>query len=237
MRKTFLIAGVAAFALGTTGVAIAQTPAPEVTVSAKLSPSKAGTKAKPKSAKLKLAINNNKDSKTTAKQIKITLPKTVKLSTKGLDVCTASDDKLLEGPKKACPKAIVGKGTADAFVNPFADSPAPLHFTLTPLAGKNELIFVLDSPVADAVLRAKIKGSTLTINIPDFLQMPAPNTYSALEKIETTLSKKKGKHSLLSTVGCKGGKHTTKVTVAYAPNPNPPVAGSATGSGSSKCSK
>jgi len=237
LRKTFLAAGTVAFVLGTAGVAHAQTPpAPSVDVTASLSPSKAGTKSKPKSTTLKLSINNNKESKTTAKQIKITMPSTVKLSTKGLDQCTASDTALLAGPKAACPKSVAGKGSADAFINPFATTPAPLHFTVTPLVGKNELIFVLDSNVADAVLHAKIKGSTLTIEIPTFLQQPAPGTYSALEKIATSLSKKKGKNSLLTTSGCKGGKHTVKVTVAYAPNPNPPSATSATGSGASKCS-
>jgi len=236
LRKSFLVAGTAAVALGITGIAQAQTPAPSVDVKASVSPSKAGTKSKPKSTTLKLSVTNNKESKTTAKQIKITLPSTLKVSTKGLDQCTASDDALLAGPKKACPKSIAGKGTADALINPFATTPAPLHFTVTPVVGKNQLIFVLDSNVADAVLRAKLKGSTLTINIPEFLQKPAPNTYSALEGLATSLSKTKGSHSLVSSMGCKPKKHTVKVTVAYAPNPNPPSQSSASGSGDAKCS-
>jgi len=238
LRKSFLAAGTAALALGTAtaGIAYAQTPGPEVTVESSVTPAKAGTKSKPKNATLKLAIHNNKESKTTAKQIKITIPSTVKLSTKGLDQCTASDEELLAGAKAACPKSVIGKGSADAFVNPFATTPAPLHFTVTPLVGKNELIFALDSNIADAILHAKIKGSTLTIDIPGFLQQPATGVYSALESIETSLSKKKGKNYLLSTTGCKGKKHTLKVTVSYAPNPNPPASPSATGQGDSKCS-
>ena len=57
-----------------------------------MSPTKAGTKSKPKSEKLKLSVKNNAESKTTAAKITITFPSTLKISTKGLDQCTASDD-------------------------------------------------------------------------------------------------------------------------------------------------
>ncbi len=88
MRKSFLVAAVATLALGTAGVAIAQTPAPSIESTGSGSPSKAGTKSKPKAVNFKLDVKNNAAAKTTAKSIKITFPSTIKVSTKGLDQCT-----------------------------------------------------------------------------------------------------------------------------------------------------
>jgi hypothetical protein len=49
LRKSSLVALTAAFAVGVTGVAHAQNPAPTIDVTTKVSPTKAGTKSKPKS--------------------------------------------------------------------------------------------------------------------------------------------------------------------------------------------
>jgi hypothetical protein len=199
LRKPFIAAGTAALALGVAGIAYAQTPAPSVTGTASVSPSKAGTKSKPKAVKLKLSVKNSAESKTTAKQITITLPSTLKVATKGLDQCTASDDDVIAGK---CKKMVAGKGSANALVNPFATNPANVTFKVTPIVGKNEVLFLLDSPTGPAVLHGKIKGSKMTIPILETLQQPAPSTYSALLDLTTELSKKKGKASLISAVGC-----------------------------------
>ena len=79
-----------------------------------------------------------------------------------------------------CKSSVAGTGEAHALVNPFAPNRAELEFKVTPIVGNKEILFVLDSNIADAVLHGKIKGSKMTIEIPKFLQMPAPNTYSAL---------------------------------------------------------
>src|SRR3954468_24276591 len=150
-----MAAGAAALTLGAAGVAYAQLPAGSITGTASVSPTKAGTKSKPKSEKFTLKVTNDPASKTTAKSIKITFPSTLKLSTKGLPQCTASDTKLLGGPAKVCKSSIAGTGEANAVVNPFATTPAPLKFKVTPVVGKNELLFVLDSAIADAVLHGK----------------------------------------------------------------------------------
>jgi len=235
LRKSILVAGTAAAALSIAGTAHAQT-APSISVTASVSPTKAGTKAKPKAEAFKLSVKNDPASKTTAKSVKITFPSTLKLSTKGLPQCKADDTTLLGGPAKVCKSSIAGTGEANALVNPFATTPAPLKFKVTPVVGKNEVLFVLDSSIADAVLHGKISGSTMTITIPPFLQMPAPGTYSALNDLTTSLSKTKGKNSLITSVGCKSKKHKIGVTVGYAPNPTPPAAGSASSSADAKCS-
>jgi hypothetical protein len=235
LRKSFFAAGTAALALGAAGIAYAQTPPPSVTVTASVSPTKAGTKAKPKAEKFKLAVVNSKESKTTAAKITITFPSTLKLTTSGLDQCTASDDALIASTA-VCKKSIAGKGTAHALVNPFADAPAQVEFKVTPIVGKNELLFVLKSPIAQAVLHGKIAGKKLTIAITPELQQPVTGTYSALLDLTTELSKTKGTKALIVSTGCKSKKHSVGVTVGFVPNPNPPAASTASGTGDAKCS-
>jgi hypothetical protein len=239
LRKSFMVAGAATLAIGAAGVAYAQNPAGEVTVTAKITPTKAGTKAKPKASKIVINVVNSAASKTTAAKIAITFPSTLKLSTKGLPQCTASDDVLLnQTPQKACKKSIAGSGTAHALLGPTAPSPAPLSFKVTPIVGKNELLFFLTQSPGNvkAVLHGKISGKKLTITIPTFLQQPAPGTFSALNGLKTTMSLNKGKHSLLTSTGCKAGAHKIGVTITYAPNPAPPTSPTGSGTGSSKCS-
>lgn len=234
MRKSFLVAGVATIALGTAGIAYAQDTTPSIEATGSGSPAKAGTKSSPKGVNFKLDVKNNAAAKTTAKSIKITFPSTIKVSTKGLDQCTASDDELIADPT-VCKKSYAGKGKASANLNPFSTTPAPLTFNVQPIVGKNELLFVL-SGSADAVLHGKIKGRSMTIEITPTLQQPVPGTYSALNELSATINKKKGKNALISSTGCKSKKHTVGVEVGYVPNPNPPAASSAKDSFDIKCS-
>ena len=235
MRKSFVAAGTAALALGVAGIAYAQTPAPSIEATASVSPTKSGTKSKPKSEKLKLSVTNNRDSKTTAKSITITLPSSLKVSTSGLDVCKASDDDLIASTA-VCKKSIAGKGEAHALVNPFAATPAEVEFKVTPIVGNKQILFVLNSNIAQAVLHGKISGKKMTIEITKELQQPAPGTFSALLDLTTELSKKKGAKGLISSVGCKSKKHAIGVKVDYAPNPNPPAQSSASTTADAKCS-
>src|SRR5690348_17353685 len=169
LRKPLIAAAAAALAVSTAGVAYAQNPDPSITVTSSVSPSKAGTKKKPKSETLKLKVVNDPASKTTAKSIAITLPSTLKLSTKGLPQCTKADQALLDNPS-ICKSAFAGSGSAHAVLNP--NAPAPLTFKVQPVIGKNEMLFLL-SGSASAVLHGKIKGSTMTIAITPQLQQPA----------------------------------------------------------------
>jgi len=238
LRKSFMLAGAAALTIGVAGVAYAQTtfPAPAPTATLKVSPSKAGTKKKPKSVKVTLGIKNNVESKTTATTIQITFPKTLKVSTKGLDQCTKSDDVILaQTPAKACPKAIAGKGVAHALLSPYTATPAAFNFDVTSVVGKSELLFALKQTNGgiNAVLHGKMSGRTLTVKIPSFLYNPG-GTYSALSDLSTTISKKKGKHYLVSSVGCG---YKVGVKLGYIPNPTPPAASSASTTAKASCKK
>ena len=240
MRKPLMVAGVATLALGTAGIAYAQNPAPAPTSTATVSPGKAGTKAKPKAVKFKLVVKNNLESKTTASQIAVTFPSTLKLSTKGLKQCTASDDAITQnGPDAACPGTKAGSGEAHAQLNPYSATPAPLIFKVTPLVGKNEVLYYLEQTngAVHAVLHGKISGRKMTIAIPAFLQQPAPGTFSALSDLTATLSLHKGKNALVTSTGCSGGKHKVGVVVSYVPNPTAPATSTASAPAEAKCSK
>lgn len=232
MRKSFLVASVATLALGTAGIAYAQNPAPSINVTASASPSKAGTKKKPKGVQFKLNITNDQLSRTTADTIEITFPSTVKVSTKGLKQCTLGDQALLDNLSK-CKKSFVGKGTANALLGPQNPTPGPLGFDIQPVIGKNEVLFVL-SGAANAVLHGKISKNKMKITIvPELRQVGG--VYTALKDIDVTLNSKKT--SLISTVGCKSKKHTIGVKLHYVPNPTAPAADTASSTADIKCSK
>ena len=55
-----------------------------------------------------------------------------------------------------------------------AATPAEVEFKVVPVIGNKEILFVLTSPIAQAVLHGKISGKKLTITITDELQQPAP---------------------------------------------------------------
>ena len=226
-------------------VAFAQNPAPTIDVTATVSPTKAGTKKKPKSEKVNLLIVNSKESKTSASKIEITFPATLKLSTKGLKTCSVAT--LDSQGKAACPSGSkAGSGTASALVNPSSAAPAPLNFDVTTyVAGKNLLAFYLQQQGTDSgvqqALPAKItksgKGQKLTIGIPENLQQPAPGVYSALQQIKNSLGLKSGKNALVTSVGCSSKKHKIGVKITYVPNPTPPATTTASDSSNAKCSK
>ena len=249
MRKTLIAALTALTALALAAVAIAQTPPPSIDVTATISPSKAGTKKKPKSEKLNLLIDNNRDSKTSASKIEISFPKTLVLSTKGLKTCSVA--KLDAQGKASCPRAsVAGLGTANALVNPTSDNPASLKFNVTTyVAGTNLLAFYLeqqgnDSGVQQAlpakittVSGSKTYGQKITISIPANLQQPAPGVYSTLIQIKNSLGLKSGTNALVKSIGCpKAREHQIGVKVSYVPNPNPPAASSASSADGAPCS-
>jgi len=247
LKKTLIAAVAAVSMLGATAVAVAQTPAPSVEVTAKVSPSKAGTKKKPKSERIDLVIDNNRDSKTSAGSIEIYTPKTLKLSTKGLKTCSVST--LNSQGKSACKTAAkAGTGTAEALVNPTSATPATLKFNVTTfVAGKNKLAFYLEEqgnpngvqqalPATIKKHKTKVYGQKITISIPKNLQQPAPGVFSALVQIKNSLGLKSGKNALVKSIGCpKAREHQIGVKITYVDNPNPPAKRSVTSADGAGC--
>ena len=237
MRK-YLIAVIAALAaLAMATVAVAQNS--DVTATTKVSPTKSGTKKKPKSIKITTFVQNNVPN-TTAAKIEIDFPKTVKISGKGLTSCKLSAIQA-NGPG-ACPaKSKAGTGLSHAVVGP---DRIPLNFDVTAfVGGKNLVIFYIKQQggTVSKALSGKIsKGSggfaqKLVITIPPDLQQPAPGLYAALTDLRSTLSLKKGKHALITSVGCKKKKHKFGAKLTFAPNPAQPPKPTASGTSTAKC--
>ena len=239
MRK-YLIAVIAALAaLAMATVAVAQSG--DVTAATTVSPTKSGTKKKPKSIKITTFVQNNVPN-TTAAKIEIDFPKTVKISGKGLTSCKLS--KIQANGPGACPsKSKAGTGLTHAVVGP---DRIPLNFDVTAfVGGKNLVIFYIKQQggTVSKALSGKISkgsggfGQKLVISIPPDLQQPAPGLYAALVDLKSTLQLKKGKYALVSSVGCKNKKHKFGAKLTFAPNPNQPPKPSASGTSTATCKK
>jgi predicted peroxiredoxin len=237
LRK-YLIAVIAALAaLAMATVAVAQNS--DVTATTTVSPTKSGTKKKPKSIKVTTFVQNNVPN-TTAAKIEIDFPKTVKISGKGLTSCKLSA--IQANGKSACPaKSKAGTGLSHAVVGP---DRIPLNFDVTAfVGGKNLVIFYIKQQggTVSKALSGKIsKGSggfaqKLVITIPPDLQQPAPGLYAALTDLKSTLQLKKGKNALITSVGCKNKKHKFGAKLTFAPNPAQPPKPSASGTSTAKC--
>ena len=234
MRK-YLIVGIAALtALAFTAVSFAQTPA--ATMDVKITPTKAGTKKKPKNSKIFLNIANS-DSKRTLSRLTITQPKTFKLSAKGLTKC---DEATLEGGgPAACPRASrVGKGIARALVGVNGPNPTPLTFDVTAVVlGAKSVGFYLAARELDVNVLSpgRLSGNKLIIDVPVAAQQPAPGVWAGLVSLQTKLQAKKGKNFFASTTGCKKKKHQFSTVLTFIDN-GVGAPGELTVKASSKCS-
>ena len=239
MRKYLIVALAAVLSIAVSAVAVAQSTAPEVT--AKLTPTNAGTKKKPTNSTLKLFVKNNKTD-ATVDTITVNIGKQVKLSGKGFKYCTANT--LNTQGKTACPSGSkAGGGTANAVVGP---GKAPLKFTVDAYVGsKSSIIFYVQQvggtvrkALVGKVSRASGKfGQKIVIKIDEDLQQPAPGVFSSLVDLQTTIKAKKGKNYLVSSIGCKSKKHNFGVKFNFAPNATFPATGSVSGSATSSCKK
>ena len=237
MRKYFIAAIAALAALAMASVAVAQNS--DVTATTTVSPTKSGTKKKPKSIKVTTFVKNNIEG-TTAEKIEIDFPKTVKISGKGLTACKLSA--IQAQGKSACPgKSKAGTGISHAVVGP---DRVPLNFNVTAfVGGKNLVIFYIEQQggTVTKALKGVISKSSgkfaqkLVITIPPDLQQPAPGLYAALTDLKSTLQLKKGKNALVSSVGCVKKKHVFGAKLTFAPNPNQPPKPSASGTSIAKC--
>jgi hypothetical protein len=243
LRKYLIavIAALAAIALASVAVA----PNSDVSATTSISPKKAGTKKKPKPAKITTFVKNNIPN-TTASKIEIDFPKTVKISGKGLTKCPVSAFSK-PGGKANCPaKSKAGTGVSHAVLRgPAGGAGTPLNFDVTAyVSGNNLMVFYIEQQGGGVTkaLQGKISKASgtfaqkLVITIPPDLQQPTVGLYGALTDLKTSLFNRKGTHSLISTNGCKQKKHKFGAKLTFAPNPAPPPKPSEKGSSTAKCS-
>jgi hypothetical protein len=237
LRKYLIVALAAVLSIAVASVALAANAAPDVT--AKLTPSKAGTKKKPKNSTLDLFVKNNQND-ATVDTITVNIGKQVKLNGKGFKYCTA--DTLNTQGKTACPSGSkAGGGTAHAVVGP---GHAPVSFTVDAYVGSKSSVIFYTQQVGGTVRKALVGkvskasgkfGSKIVIKIDEDLQQPAPNVFSSLVDLKTSISAKKGKNYLVSSIGCKKKKHDFGVKFTFNPNSTFPAVGSTQGTTTSKC--
>ena len=238
--KKYLVAALAAvIAVAAVGVASAQTPAANMKV--KVTPTKVGTKKKPKNSTINLSIENTATNRTMSK-LTITTAKSFKLSTKGLTKCDrAKLDPSTGGGPDACPKAsIVGKGIATALLGVTSPTPSDLEFDVTPVVtGPKNLDFYLAerNTGVNVLAPGTISGRKLTIEVPAAAQQPVPGVYAGLVSLETTLKAKKGKNYLASTNGCKAKKHPFSAKLTFVPNGSDTTGGTVDTKATASCKK
>ena len=143
----------------------------------------------------------------------------------------------------ACPaKSKAGTGLSHAVVGP---DRIPLNFDVTSFVGGSNLVIFYIKQQGGTVSKAlsgKISSASgkykqkLVITIPPDLQQPAPGLYAALTDLQSTLSLKKGTHSLIAVNGCKKKKHTFGNKLTFAANEKPAPKPSASGTSTAKCS-
>jgi hypothetical protein len=236
LRKILVAATAALLVMGGATAALAQTAgAPTLKVS--VSPTKAGTKKKPKNTQIHLKVVNN-DPKKSLSSVAIGIPKTLKLSGKGFKAC--SESFLNANGPAACPKGSkIGGGTSDALVGVNGPSQTPLHFVVTAfVGGKNTINFYLHStgiPI-NVVAPGKVHGSKLVVTVPVQAQQPAPGVWAGLVSLETTLKGKVHKHFLVASTGCKSGKDKFTAALTFANN-GVSTPGTVTVGGAAKCKK
>jgi hypothetical protein len=228
------LAASASLALATGAVQASTTADGTASLEATASPSKAGTAKKPKSVTLGFGLTVNRPG-TSVGKIAIDLPKGLKFSGKGLKKCSAQNLQL-NGPS-VCPAGskagdvgsaaarIEPAGTALNFnVYPFVGGDTKLLFYLVQKdASGNELSSGIQTVVTGAVTG---KGRKLTIAIPGELRQPVTGLNATLTAISATFKGKVGKHYVVSSTGCTGGKWQVKGSLVFAArtdNPTPPA--------------
>ncbi len=246
MRK-YLIAAVAALAVVAFS-AVAYAQGGGATLDTKVTPTKAGTKQKPKNSTFTLDVVND-DTTRTMSELDVFLPKNVKLNLKGMPTCARDDIFNLDCKSST----VLGKGEAKAKVG-VNGPPAnirDLTFKVTAYKTKSETgkdmlgFFIDDGASLKFLTETTLKkasgkyGQVLNIEVPELAQRvgTAPNfTYNGLVSLHTTLSKKVGNKYLISSVGCANKKHPYRTVLTFIDNTISP-AGTAEDTDNAACKK
>jgi hypothetical protein len=188
--------------LAVAAVAIAQTPAPVLTITeARVNPASGGTPKKPRNATLYTSFTVNRESNVTADQIVFLLPQHIRLSGRGFKYCPAT--KINAEGTKSCPDGSkVGTGSAVAYAGS-----TRIDYAITIYAGSpTEIAMNLAGNVSVPALRGIISdggetdaggglrfGKKITIDIPKQVQQPIGGLYSAITEVKAKLGPASGK--------------------------------------------
>jgi hypothetical protein len=230
LRKLFIGALVGALALAVAAIAFGATTQ---TYSQKYTSNKTsksvGVSFTTASEDTSNTANNNQPK--AVRNFNLAFPSGSKIDSNGAVICKATDDEMIQaGGKPACPKSVIGAGSARVRL-PFAGS-SDINAKVTGFnANKGLILYVDPSPIAQPIiLRPKFKGIKLLTAVPPNCLPPATNQGGQCKKQDgtagqeailtffqlKTVSKKKGKHILIkSPKSCKGTWKAT-ATLKYA---------------------
>jgi hypothetical protein len=223
LRKLVIGALVGVLALAVAAIALADTTQTyKQQFSSKKANKSVGTTFSTDSVDTSNTANNQQPK--AVRTFNIKFPAGTAVDYKAATVCKASDTDLInQGGKPACPKSVIGSGSATVKL-PFAGL-ADINATVTAFNGKNSLVLYVDpSPTAQPIiLRPKFKGNlkngpTLSTVVPPNCLASTnqggkcvqgngqPGQEAILNHFDLkTVSKKKGKHILIrSPKKCKG---------------------------------
>ena len=215
-KKTLAAALTGALAFSMVGVAYADIQDSTFEVSQfSATPSKSGTKKKPKAVNLKLGVKGATKSGTgqpsTSTALKITLPKGLNWNgkawakSKRCSVSVRSDADCPKGSK-------VGTGNVDAQALVTTEKIVVTAYVLT---NGNLGLWLEGSPLPlNTMLEGKVKGNVINLAIPLNIQEPAPGVPSAIRTLAFGLNGKtkvKGKtRGVIESTSCSGGKWNLK---------------------------
>ena len=183
------------------------------------------------------------------------LPTNLKLDGTGFKYCPATKITADQSPAK-CPKGSkIGSGTAVAYAGS-----ARLDYVISIYAGsKNEIALYLAGNTPLPALRGVISdaglqyGQKITIDIPEQVQKPIPNLYSAITETHAKIGPASGKKTVTKRVrgkkrrvkvktyfvqrtGCPSNKtQAYGVRLRFVPNPNQPPQGGAEAKATQTC--
>jgi hypothetical protein len=193
MRKLTLMA-VAAAVTALCVVGIAQAVTPTTAMKASVSPSKKGTKKKPKNVKLNVELITQPKADEPAFATSSTIvhfDKNLKFGGKYLKSCSSTQ---VQNDETKCPKGSkVGSGSATGTALGLTEN---LTVTAYNGPGGNKLELLVDgtSPLTiHSVIEGKLQkdsglyGQKLVVSIPAALQQPAPGAYATLTDFKTSV--------------------------------------------------
>ena len=235
MRKLLVGALVGALALAVAAIAFgATTQTYKETFSSAKAGKSVGTKFSTDSSDTANTANNNQG--VPARTFDIKFPGGTAIDPKGAVQCKATDDEIIQaGGKPACPKSVVGTGSAKVKL-PFANA-ADINAKVTAFDSPKGLILYVDpSPIAQPIIirstwQGNLKsGPTLHTPVPPNCLPPATNQGGQCKKQDgsagqeavlshfdlTTSPKTKGKHVLMRTPKKCKGKWTFTAKLKYA---------------------
>ncbi len=221
--KKLAIAATGALALAVGGVGISSAVSPNLSMDASISPTKHGTKKKPRNVRLTVKLHTAagpSDGPFATSKTVVHLDKSLVFNGKALKTCSQA---LVQQDNTRCPKGSkVGTGFAHAVA-----AGAPEDLTVTayngPGGNKLELLVLGSTPlVVHGTIEGKLVkdkgkyGNKLLVNVPSNLQQPVQGLYATLQEFDTILKGTgKKKKPYIGLAACKHKKLNVAVDYVF----------------------